>query len=82
MLFATACTSTPPAGETDQLVQAQAFSSHCSACHALPHPKRHRYPEWQRLVAIMEQRMQERGMAPLGDQQRRDILAYLRLNGR
>lgn len=82
MCLTTACTSTPLASEADQTVKAQMFSARCSTCHALPHPKRHSYPEWQHLVAVMEQRMQERGMTPLDEQQRRDILTYLKLNGR
>jgi hypothetical protein len=79
----TACSSTPaPITGAAEKDQAQVFSARCSGCHALPHPKRHTYPEWQRLVTVMEQRMQERGVAPLDDQQRRDILTYLKLNGR
>jgi len=78
----TACTSTPQVAGAAPTEQALAFSAHCGSCHDLPHPKRHSYPEWQRLVTIMEQRMQERGVAPLDDRQRRDILSYLKLNGR
>jgi hypothetical protein len=81
-LVATGCTA-PLTGDSTALTpEAQAFAAHCSACHALPHPKRHSYPEWQTLVAVMEQRMLERGMQPLDEQQRGAILAYLEHNSR
>lgn len=79
---ATGC-AIPGAGDhADLTPEAQAYAAHCSACHALPHPKRHSYPEWQTLVAVMEQRMRERGIPPLDKQQRGAILAYLEHNSR
>lgn len=82
VLLATVATGCAAPGTGDQTPEAQAYAAHCSACHALPHPKRHSYPEWQTLVAVMEQRMRERGMQPLDEQQRSEILAYLRHNSR
>jgi len=76
------CAAPPAQDGIAPTAKAQAFSAHCSTCHALPHPRRHSYPEWQTLVAVMEQRMRERGMGPLDDRQRRDILAYLKDHGR
>ena len=61
---------------------AQTFVSRCSACHAVPHPGRHSYQGWLYLVTVMEQRMAERGMAPLSAEDREVILAYLQANAR
>ena len=61
---------------------AQTFVIRCSACHAIPHPGRHTYQGWLHLVLIMEQRMAERGMAPLTAEDRAVILAYLQENAR
>lgn len=61
---------------------AQIFVSRCSACHAVPHPGRHSYQGWLYLVPVMEQRMAERGMAPLGAEDREVILTYLQANAR
>lgn len=61
---------------------AQVYISRCSSCHALPHPGRHGYDAWVYLVSVMEQRMAERGMAGLSDEERADILAYLHEHAR
>lgn len=61
---------------------AQTFVSRCSACHAVPHPGRHSYQGWLYLVPVMEQRMAERGMAPLSADDREVILTYLQVNAR
>jgi cytochrome c5 len=76
------CATRPADNSAAMTPEAQTFNTRCSTCHALPHPKRHSYAEWQTLVAAMERRMQERGVPPLDDRQRRDILAYLERNGR
>jgi hypothetical protein len=61
---------------------AQIYIVRCGTCHAVPHPARHSYPDWQYLVALMEQRMVERGFSPLTSGERTDILAYLQLHAR
>lgn len=63
-----------PEGESPA---AQVFASRCSACHAVPHPGRHSYEAWVYLVSVMEQRMAERGMGELTEEDRATILAYL-----
>jgi hypothetical protein len=80
-----ACSSAPPMGGAvgpAQTLRTQVFMSRCSICHAPPHPKRHSYAEWQLLLPVMEQRMQERGMGELSDQDRVAILSYLKSNSR
>jgi len=65
-----------------QSAGARVFVSRCSTCHDTPHPRRHDYATWRYLVGLMEQRMAERGVAPLTDAERSAILAYLKDNGR
>ena len=80
-----ACSSAPPTSGAvgpEQTLRTQVFMSRCSICHAPPHPKRHSYAEWQLLLPVMEQRMEERGMGQLSDQDRVAILSYLKSNGR
>jgi hypothetical protein len=79
-LLTGACSTVPPGNSSDR--PTQTFTAYCSACHDLPHPKRHTYTQWQVLIPVMEQRMKERGMAPLDERQRRDILAYLKQHAR
>jgi hypothetical protein len=62
--------------------EAQVYIDRCAICHALPHPRRHSYQDWQNLLPVMEQRMAERGVTPLSDGDRQAILAYLKVNGR
>ena len=61
---------------------AQLYISRCGACHAVPHPGRHDYGTWVYLVALMEQRMAERGMSELTGADREAILGYLQDHAR
>jgi hypothetical protein len=85
-LASSACTTTAgdpvarlPGATTPE---AQVYISRCAACHAVPHPRRHAYRDWQVLVAVMEERMRERGHPALDDGERAAILGYLRTNAR
>jgi hypothetical protein len=61
---------------------AQVYSKRCGICHAVPHPARHSDTGWLRLLPLMEQRMAERGIRPLTDKERSDILRYLQAHAR
>jgi hypothetical protein len=61
---------------------AQVYAARCSTCHVLPHPARLTYLGWVQLLPLMERRMAERGMAPLSEGERNQILAYLKANAR
>lgn len=61
---------------------AQVFLAHCGTCHAYPHPARNTAKQWQHIVALMEIRMRERGMSPLGRTEHTALLAYLKANSR
>jgi mono/diheme cytochrome c family protein len=61
---------------------ARVYAEHCGACHAVPHPARLAYPGWVQLLPLMERRMAERGMPPLSEAKRNEILAYLKAHAR
>jgi Dihaem cytochrome c len=71
-------TPIPDAGSPD----ARVYRARCGSCHALPHPARLTYPGWVQLLPLMERRMAERGMAPLSEAERNQILAYLKAHAR
>ncbi len=74
-----ACATPVPEPES---VGAQAFVTRCGGCHALPHPARHSASQWPHVLSLMELRMQERAYAPMSEQERDEILAYLQRNAR
>ncbi len=76
------CASSPTPIPNAGSVAANLYAEKCSACHAVPHPKRNNASEWQHLLTLMEQRMNERGMDALTNEQRKTILAYLQTNAR
>ena len=82
MALIAACSINAVTVTPEQAAQAQVFNTRCSVCHALPAAKRYNYAQWRDLLGIMEQRMQERGLAGLGERDRNAILAYLKRNGR
>jgi len=58
------------------------YAEKCGACHAVPHPKRNTAAEWQHLFVLMEQRMIERNIVALTDEQREMLMSYLQNNAR
>jgi hypothetical protein len=73
-----AVTPIPDAGSPGALT----FSARCGGCHALPHPERLSYQGWLRLLPLMERRIAERGMPPLSETERSEILVYLKAHAR
>jgi hypothetical protein len=61
---------------------ARVYAARCGSCHVLPHPGRLTYPGWVGLLPLMERRMAERGMLPLSEADRSEILAYLKAHAR
>ena len=56
----------------------QAFLNHCATCHAPPDPKAHSPDEWTLVVARMQGNMTTMDVPTLSDQQRTQILEFLR----
>lgn len=59
---------------------AMLFSEKCGVCHSVPHPKRHTYKQWERLVPVMDMRMREKMNEPLLAKEKTMILEYLKRN--
>jgi len=82
MLAAAGCaarpTPIPDAGSAGALL----YRARCGACHVAPHPKRNTYGRWESLLGVMERRMEEKGVPPLGTDERGAILDYLRRHSR
>jgi len=60
---------------------AKVYEAKCSACHALPHPKRLSWSAWRHMLHVMKRRMQERGVQ-MSREQWRQVAAYLKQHAR
>ncbi|MDQ6960660.1 MAG: hypothetical protein Q9M27_06465 [Mariprofundaceae bacterium] len=58
------------------------FTQRCSACHALPHPKRLDWQHWRHMLNLMKQRMDERGVTEPSKEEWRWIASYLKAHAR
>lgn len=58
------------------------FESRCPICHQLPEPSMLKLPQWRRLLATMQLRMQQSSMAPLTEQELQQVLDYLATQAR
>ena len=56
------------------------FRQTCSLCHALPDPGLHTSDEWPDVVARMQKNMDIMGKPGINDQERDEIVGYLRMN--
>jgi len=57
------------------------YAERCSACHALPHPKRLDWEGWRHMLSVMKKRMDEKGMS-MDTSEWRKISAYLKGHAR
>ncbi|MFQ5470659.1 MAG: cytochrome C [Gammaproteobacteria bacterium] len=78
----TGCASNPTPLPDAQSSSARLYETKCSACHSIPHPKRHTFSQWQVMLDLMEQRMVEKGLPSLSDTERKQIVSYLKENAR
>lgn len=78
----TGCATGPTPIPEPQSAAAQLYIAKCGACHALPHPKRNNYQEWQHLLTLMQQRMRERGMPVLTEEEQEILSGYLQRHAR
>lgn len=62
--------------------EGRAYVNRCGQCHAAPHPARLRKHQWPPMVALMETRIRERGLAPMDGSERQAILDYLARHAR
>ena len=78
----TALSATHNPAEHDNSPAATLYRTRCSACHALPDPRRLSFTGWQAVIPVMQHRMHERGMDALDPQQRQTLLAWLKAHSR
>ena len=76
------CAAQPTPIPESNSVAGQLYRSRCGACHAVPHPKRHDYDQWEHMVRVMEKQAQHREIAPPSDEERATILDYLKRHAR
>jgi len=62
--------------------EAKIYAATCSACHALPHPKRLYYRQWEHMLKLMDVRIAERNMEPISDGDKKAIMVYLKHHAR
>ncbi len=66
------------AGLSEQQARGKAlFEARCVACHQLPEPDMLTPGKWQRLLQLMQKRMQQAGMPPLDEEAFAQVHAYL-----
>ena len=53
----------------------------CTICHGLPHPKRHTASEWDNLLIMMTERMNEKNISYKSEEMTQ-IKSYLQRNAR
>ncbi len=76
------CTMRPtPIPEPDSDT-ARLYREKCGMCHAVPHPKRHTYEQWQHMLSVMERHAERGGMVLLTDEEKRMLLDYLKRHSR
>lgn len=80
ILYGCAALPTPlPEGKS---TQAKLFAKKCGACHSVPHPKRHTYEQWERMVSIMDMHSEKNEMELLSDKEKEEIMNYLKKHSR
>jgi len=77
-----ACAGAPtPLPEADS-ADARLYAARCGACHSVPHPARHTAKEWDHVLRLMDERMAQKGLAPLAGAERERVVAYLTRHAR
>lgn len=59
----------------------EAFLNHCATCHAPPNPKAYSADQWELVVARMQSNMSAMDVVTLSDQEKNEILAFLKQAG-
>ena len=53
------------------------FQGRCQMCHQLPEPGMLKPKQWKLILSVMQQRMQQAGIAPLTEEESERVFAYL-----
>lgn len=59
------------------------FELRCGGmCHQLPDPEMLKVKQWRMILGVMQQRMKQKGIEPLTDEELETIFGYLKENAR
>jgi hypothetical protein len=58
--------------------EAKLYASKCNACHKAPDPDIAYYSQWERLILLMQRKINHKDMAPLSEQEWNIISAYIK----
>jgi len=61
---------------------AKAYRKICGTCHALAHPMRNTYAQWEHILGIMEKRMVQKHIPPMTTEEKGLIHDYLKKHSR
>ncbi len=76
------CTMRPTPIPEPSSTAATLYREKCGICHAVPHPKRHTYEQWQHMMDVMERHARKGGMVLLTEEEKGVILEYLKRHSR
>jgi len=82
LILLAACAGGPTSIPEPDSAAARLYTEKCSACHALPHPKRHTFAQWQSIFTLMEQRIAERKQPAITTDEKESLLGYLKEHAR
>lgn len=58
------------------------YKQKCSRCHKLPEVGNRTLPQWQIIIDVMQQIMAHKGVSPLNDTEKQQVLNHLKQNAR
>lgn len=58
------------------------FEARCALCHQLPDPRQFKPAQWRKVLAVMQSRLEQKGMMPLSEDEMIAIGDFLDQNGR
>ncbi len=76
------CTMRPTPIPDAQSSAAKLYREKCGMCHAVPHPKRHTFEQWQHMLTVMEKHAEKGSMVLLTDEEKKVLLEYLKKHSR
>ena len=58
------------------------FEARCTLCHQMPDPAMLKAPQWDSMLAVMQKRIEQKGMPQLPDDEVKAIREFLHANAR
>ncbi len=70
------------ADERQEMSARDSFLLHCTLCHQAPEPEMLKFKQWKFVMMTMDQRMEQSNIPPLSEEERAEIMAYLKEHAR